>query len=74
MDSILFKYHQQYQIIFISNSLSFPVVCVIFPDFSCSKFPDWRMPYHFSSPSGNPADGLPVVSGTFDLFNVMLVV
>ena len=29
------------------------------------------MPSHFSSPSGNPGDGLHVVSGTFDLFNMM---
>ena len=39
---------------------SFPVFCVIFPDFSSLfknplLFPDWKMPSHFSSPSGNPA-------------------
>ena len=28
------KYHYKHQIIFISNSLSFPVFCVISPDFS----------------------------------------
>ena len=54
-----FKYHLKYQIIFISIYLSFPVFCVIFPDFSSlfkipQLFLDWKMPYHFYSPSGNP--------------------
>ena len=39
--------------------LSFPVFCVIFLDFSSLFktpwfFPDWKIPFHFSSPSGNP--------------------
>ena len=46
----------------MSNSLIFPVFCVIFPDFSSLfkipwLFPDWKMPSHFSrfsSLSGNP--------------------
>ena len=44
--------------------LSFPVFCVIFPDFSSLfkipwLFPDWKMPSYFSrfsSPSGNHVD------------------
>ena len=60
-------------IIFIS---SFPVFCVIFPDFSSLLkipwlFPDWKMPSHFfrfsrfSSPSGNPDNGKDSINFNF---------
>ena len=52
---------------FISIYLSFPVFCVVFPDFSSLfkipwLFPDWKMPSHFSR--------FPVRVGTLPIFPV----
>ena len=50
-----FKYQLKYQMIFISVFQYFVWFSLTFP--VCSKFPDWKMPSHFSrfpSPSGNP--------------------